>query len=135
MAVLQFAFGDKADNAYLPHNIEANCVVYPGTHDNDTTLGWYASAGEKVQDHFRRYLRCDGRDAGWDLIRSGYSSTARLAVFTLQDILGLGSEARNNTPGRPDGNWQWRCREDQLERLSDGTAAYLRSLGELYGRV
>lgn len=135
MAVLQFAFGDTAKNAYLPHNGIGNSVIYPGTHDNDTTLGWYASTDEKTRDHVRRYLRVDGREAGWDMIRAAYGSVSRLAVVTMQDILSLGSEARFNFPGKPAGNWQWRCRWEQLERASGGTARYLAELGAMFGRV
>ncbi len=135
MAVLQFAFGGKADNPYLPHNLEPNSVIYPGTHDNDTSLGWYASAPEKTRDHARRYLEVDGREIGWDLIRAAYPSVSRLAVIPFQDVLSLGAEARLNTPGRAEGNWQWRYREEQMDGIFDGTARYLRGLGELYGRV
>jgi 4-alpha-glucanotransferase len=134
MAVLQFAFGGGSDNAYLPHNLEPNSVIYPGTHDNDTSLGWYAAVDEKTRDHARRYLGVDGREIGWDLIRSAYASVSRLAIFPLQDILSLGSAARFNTPGRPDGNWGWRCRPEQLDRAF-GAGPYLRALGELYGRL
>jgi 4-alpha-glucanotransferase len=136
MGILQFAFGGDAQNLYLPHNLVPNGVVYPGTHDNDTTLGWYAAAAEKERDHVRRYLRIDGREVGWDFIRASYAAVSRLAVLPMQDIFSLGSEARFNSPGKPQGNWQWRYRAPQLEKLfSDGTAAYLRSLGEIYGRL
>lgn len=135
MAVLQFAFGGEADNPYLPHQQRPNCVVYSGTHDNDTTLGWYATSDERTRDHVRRYYRVDGREIGWDFIRSGYSSVANLAVFPLQDLLSLGSEARFNTPGKGQGNWTWRYTAEQLSRLQRETAPYLRSLAELYGRL
>ncbi len=135
MAILQFAFGGDAGNLYLPHNHTANCVVYPGTHDNDTAVGWYAGADEKTRDHVRRYLRVPGHEIGWDLIRAACSSVCRLAVFPLQDILSLGREARFNSPGMAEGNWQWRYRADALEHVSGGTARYLRELGELYGRT
>jgi 4-alpha-glucanotransferase len=136
MAVLQFAFGGDARNAYLPHNLHPNLVVYPGTHDNDTTLGWYASAGEAARDHARRYLRVDGGEIGWDFIRAAYASVGRIAVVPMQDILSLGSDARLNTPGRPDGNWRWRLAEGTLELLGSGTTAgYLEQLAELYGRA
>lgn len=134
MAILQFAFGGTAENPYLPHSLVPNAVVYPGTHDNDTSLGWFAQASEKERDHVRRYLRINGQDVGWDFIRTSYSAVSRLAIFPLQDILGLGSEARLNTPGHPTGNWQWRYRSTQLDQLGNGTTAYLRSLGELYRR-
>lgn len=135
MAVLQFAFGAGATNPYLPHNLRANCVIYPGTHDNDTALGWYRNADESIRDHVRRYLRVSGREIGWDLIRSAYASVAGLAVIPLQDFLGLGPEGRFNTPGLAVGNWGWRYRAEQLERLQRDSAAYLRELAELHGRL
>ncbi len=135
MAILQFAFGGDATNLYLPHNQRANCVVYPGTHDNDTTLGWYAAAPEKARDQLRRYLRVDGCEAGWDFVRSAYAAVCNLAVIPLQDLLSQGSEARLNTPGKPQGNWQWRCAPGSLEKLGRQSGAYLRELGELYGRA
>ena len=135
MAVLQFAFGGGADNFYLPHNHRANCVVYPGTHDNDTTLGWYASTDEKTRDHVRRYFRIDGREIGWDLIRSAYASVCNLAIVPLQDLMSLGTEARFNLPGTSsDRNWSWRYRADQLQQLQRNSAGYLRDLAALYGR-
>jgi len=134
MAVLQFAFGGGSDNFYLPHNGRANSVVYTGTHDNDTTLGWYRTADEKTRDHLRRYFRVNGEHAGWDLVRAAYASVSALAVLPLQDLLGLGSEARFNTPGKAAGNWQWRYEPWQLETLHRQSAAYLAELAELYGR-
>jgi 4-alpha-glucanotransferase len=135
MAVLQFAFGGDARNLYLPHNLTLNKVIYPGTHDNDTTLGWYSTAGEKTRDHVRRYLRVTGGEAGWDFIRSAYSSVCGIAVIPMQDIMSLGSEARFNTPGKPDGNWRWRLADGDMEGLvRRGTAAYLAGLAELNGR-
>jgi 4-alpha-glucanotransferase len=134
MAIYQFAFGGDARNLYLPHNQRANSVVYPGTHDNDTTLGWYATTDEKSRDHVRRYLRVDGREAGWDFIRASYTSVANLAVIPLQDLMSLGSEARFNTPGKSQGNWSWRYRPDQLRALHENSAPYLRQLAELSGR-
>lgn len=134
MLVLQFAWGGDAKNPYLPHNAGPNAVIYPGTHDNDTTLGWYQSASEAERDHVRRYLRVSGDDAPWDFIRASCTSVARLAVFPLQDMLALGPVARFNTPAKPDGNWQWRCRADALEKLSGGTTDYLRELLRLTGR-
>lgn len=134
MAILQFAFGGGADNAYLPHNLTPDLVLYPGTHDNNTTLGWYAESPEPVRDHARRYLRVSGQEISWDFIRTAYASVSRLAMIPLQDLLCLGAEHRLNTPGVPDGNWQWRFRREQLESLRGPTAAYLRELGTLHGR-
>ncbi len=136
MAVFQFAFGGDAKNVYLPHNLEKNGVVYPGTHDNDTTLGWYANADEKTRDHVRRYLRVDGTQIGWDFIREAFGAVSRIAVLPMQDLLSLGSEARLNSPGKPDGNWRWRLAEGDIERMvSGGSAAYLLGLSELSGRA
>lgn len=135
MAVLQFAFGGNARNAYLPHNLRPNGVIYPGTHDNDTALGWYAGSGEKVRDHVRRYLRVSGAEIGWDLVRAAYSAVSRIAIIPAQDLLSMGPEARLNLPGRPDGNWRWRLTDAGLESVSGvGIAGYLRELAELDGR-
>lgn len=134
MLVLQFAFGGDAKNLYLPHHATPNSVVYPGTHDNDTTLGWYRAAAERERDHVRRYLRVSGGEIGWDFVRAAYASASRLAIVPLPDLLSLGSEARFNTPGRAEGNWAWRCTAAQLAALRGGPARYLRELAELYDR-
>jgi 4-alpha-glucanotransferase len=134
MLVLQFAWGSDARNAYLPHNAVPHAVIYPGTHDNDTTLGWFQSASEAERNTVRRYLRVPGSDVPWDFIRASYASVARLAVFSLQDILSLGPTARFNTPSKAEGNWQWRYRADTLEKLFGTTAGYLHELAQLYGR-
>ncbi|MDF3056432.1 MAG: 4-alpha-glucanotransferase [Rariglobus sp.] len=135
MTILQFAFGGEADNLYLPHNLRANSVVYPGTHDNNTTLGWYRAASEKERDHVRRYFRISGDEIGWDFIRTAYASVSNLAVIPMQDFFSMGAEARFNTPGEPAGNWQWRYAETQLRQLhQEGGGAYLRDLATLYGR-
>ncbi|WP_404422292.1 4-alpha-glucanotransferase [Nibricoccus sp. IMCC34717] len=134
MAILQFAFGGEATNTYLPHHHAQNLAVYPGTHDNDTTLGWYRTADEKTRDHVRRYLRVSGQEIGWDFIRTSYHSPARLALVPLQDLMSLDSHARFNTPGKGDGNWQWRYRPEQLQRLLRDAAPYLKDLAVLTGR-
>jgi 4-alpha-glucanotransferase len=131
MRVLQFAFGEGSDHAFLPHNYERLTVVYTGTHDNDTTRGWYASAPENVRDHVRRYLARDGSDIAWDFLRLAWSSVADYAIAPLQDVLDLGSESRMNFPGRGAGNWTWRFTETMI------SPAILDRLGEmtqLYGR-
>jgi 4-alpha-glucanotransferase len=133
MKVLQFAFSGDPHNEYLPHTYLPNCVVYTGTHDNDTTVGWYAAAGEKERQFVQRYTGRDGREIHWDLIRLAFSSTAHVAIVPLQDVLGLGSEARMNTPGQPSGNWAWRCAEGALtptlrERLKDVTEVFGRGV-------
>ncbi|MEX2044698.1 MAG: 4-alpha-glucanotransferase [Opitutus sp.] len=134
MSVLQFAFGGAADNLYLPHNHRANSVIYPGTHDNDTTLGWYGHAGEKTLDHVRRYFRISGDEIAWDFVRTAYASVSNLAVIPLQDLMSLGSEARFNTPGTGQGNWTWRYQPEQLRTLREHSAEYLISLAALYDR-
>jgi 4-alpha-glucanotransferase len=131
MKVLQFAFDEGPDNNFLPHNFPSNCFVYTGTHDNDTTRGWYESATKDVQDFCQCYLARDGKDIVWDLIRLAWASVARTAVAPLQDFLDLGSEARMNYPGRTDRNWRWRVRK---EDLSIHLAEKIRDLNLLYGR-
>lgn len=134
MLVLQFAWGGDAKNAYLPHHATPNAVVYPGTHDNDTTAGWYRATSDAVRDHVRRYLRIGGDDIAWDFVRVSYASPARLAIIPLSDLFGLGSEARFNTPSKAEGNWQWRYRAAALEKLFGPTTNYLRELATLFGR-
>ncbi len=132
MAVLQFAFGSGSDNSYLPHNLTRDLVIYPGTHDNDTTAGWYAEADDATQDHVRRYLRVTGDDIAWDLIQTAWLSVAETAIVQLQDLLSLPTDARMNLPGRADGNWGWRVRG---EMLTDEVASRLAELTELAGRI
>ena len=115
MAVLQFAFGEDDSNPYLPHNQVPNQVVFTGTHDNDTTLGWYRSASEWERDHVRRYLSVDGENIVSDLIRCAFGCIAETALIPMQDVLELGTEARMNIPGYAEGNWGWRFTWDQLE--------------------
>ncbi len=135
MAVLQFAFGGNAQNPYLPHNVRRNCVFYTGTHDNNTSIGWYESASEKAKDQARRYFRASADAVNWDMIHAVMLSVASIAVFPMQDIIGLGAFARTNTPGKPDGNWQWRMTSEQLEKAVRDNAPYLRSLCELSDRL
>jgi 4-alpha-glucanotransferase len=132
MKVLQFAFADDDRNPFLPHHHPLNAVVYTGTHDNDTTRGWYengATASER--DHVRRYLSSNGNDIAWDLIAAASASPAHTAIVPLQDVLGLGSEARMNVPGRPDDNWGWRF---TWADLPAHTHERLRTLTEHHGR-
>jgi 4-alpha-glucanotransferase len=108
MRVLQFAFGDGESNHFLPHHYVANTVAYTGTHDNDTTLGWWKSAPHHITTFAKSYLNSDGQEIHWDMIRALYSSNANAIIFPLQDVLGLDSEHRMNYPGKPTGNWEWR---------------------------
>lgn len=128
MKILQFAFGGAPEDRFLPHTYEHNCVVYTGTHDNDTTRGWYEAASEPERDFVRRYLGRDGRDVAWDLIRLAWMSVGDLAIAPLQDVLNLGTEARMNLPGRPHGNWGWRFKADQLTPLLEARLAELTGL-------
>jgi 4-alpha-glucanotransferase len=104
MAVLQFATGRDPTNPHLPRNHEEQQVVYTGTHDNDTTVGWW----ESLSDEDRAWTELDPSDPAWSLIEVAWGSRAALAITPLQDVLRLGTEARMNLPGTDDGNWQWR---------------------------
>lgn len=130
MKVLQFAFYE-ADSPYLPHRHVPNAVVYTGTHDNDTTRGWWGTLDAAAQGRVRNYLGSTGAEIEWDLIRAAYASVADRAIVPLQDVFGLGSEARMNTPAEAKGNWSWRAREENF--LNDRNAR-LRELAELTGR-
>ena len=131
MRVLQFAFGSDANNPHLPFNYEPDTVAYTATHDNDTTVGWYAAADELERHRVRVYTGSDGREIHWAMIRLVLHSTAETAIIPLQDLLSLGSEARLNQPGRPAGNWTWRYR---AEALTGHLADTLRELALLTGR-
>lgn len=131
MRILHFAFDGSPDNPYLPHNHDVNSVVYTGTHDNDTTLGWYASLPEPVRQTMNEYLGQPGEAMPWPLIRAAYASVARLAIVPLQDVLELDGEHRMNTPGTTVGNWQWRFR---WEQVAPDRAPRLLRLTELYRR-
>jgi 4-alpha-glucanotransferase len=126
MRVLQFAFGDDPKGSdYRPHNYPRHCVVYTGTHDNNTTVGWFTGASgvdtTRTPEQVARenataldYLGSDGREIHWDIIRAAWGSVADIAIAPLQDVLGLGAEARMNLPGSATGNWRWRFREESL---------------------
>jgi 4-alpha-glucanotransferase len=143
MAILQFAFGgDPQGSTFIPHNYSRDRVVYTGTHDNDTVVGWWTSGvgdSTRTQEEVeaerafaRRYMHSDGREIHWDFIRTLLGSVAELAIVPLQDVLGLGSEARMNVPARPSGNWRWRFTAGALTPEVRGR---LREMTEDYGRV
>lgn len=113
MKILQFAFSEP-DSSFLPHHYPENCVAYTGTHDNNTSRGWYENASEEERDFFRRYLSVDGSDAAWDLIRAVWHSKAAQVLAPMQDLLNLNESARMNYPGRTGGNWSWRLRAESL---------------------
>jgi 4-alpha-glucanotransferase len=143
MRVLQFAFSNnpRADD-YKPHSYPRNCVVYTGTHDNNTTLGWFKGIEledtvqskeekEKERQLALEYLGSDGGEINWDFIRMALMSVANTTIIPMQDVLGLGSEARMNLPGTTKGNWRWRFTPDMLtEEIKDR----LKKLTSLYGR-
>jgi 4-alpha-glucanotransferase len=146
MSILQFAFGnDPQAPDFKPHNYPRNRVAYTGTHDNDTTVGWWTGSGvggstrtlediRKERAFARQYLNLDGREINWVFIRTVLASVADLAMFPLQDVLGLGSEARMNLPGTSSGNWRWRFTADMLtpahrDRLQELSVAYDRGCG------
>ncbi|MBK6864567.1 MAG: 4-alpha-glucanotransferase [Ideonella sp.] len=131
MRVLQFAFGDDHRNTYLPHHHEPDAVVYTGTHDNDTTLGWWATASAHERSHLLAYLGSAGSEPHWDLIRAACASVADTAIVPLQDVLGLATEARMNLPGEAEGNWGWRFEWTQVEPWHGERLA---ALCRLYGR-
>jgi 4-alpha-glucanotransferase len=133
MKILHFAFGSGPGNPYLPFNYTRNCLVYTGTHDNDTTVGWYENLQEWEREGLLSYIGHVSSDGiHWDLIRLALSSIANQAIVPLQDIFGLGSEARMNQPGQPAGNWTWRY---QPEALQPELGDRLRRLTETYGRA
>ena len=133
MRVLQFAFGSEApDDLHKPHNYIQHCVVYTGTHDNDTALGWFRTLTPEERQRALRYLHSTGRAVHWDMIRAVLASVADTAIVPLQDVLGLGTTARMNLPGTNQHNWRWRLQPRQLNaRLSKR----LRTLTHTYGRL
>lgn len=132
MKILQFAFDSKEESDYLPHNYDKNCVVYIGTHDNDTINGWLHKINKEDLEFAGKYLRLNKREGhNWGFIRGGLSSVANLAVVQMQDYLGLGSEARMNIPSTVGGNWQWRVKKRNLTKT---LANKIYKLTKLYGR-
>ncbi|HET9531115.1 MAG TPA: 4-alpha-glucanotransferase [Blastocatellia bacterium] len=143
MRVLQFAFGSDSRDMHLPHNYIKNTVVYTGTHDSDTVVGWFTSEEdesstrdaeqiERERDFCLKYLNTDGKEIHWDFIRAAFSSVAAIAIVQMQDLLGLDSHARMNIPASEEGNWSWRMPEGAL---SEGTDVRLRDMTWIYGRA
>jgi 4-alpha-glucanotransferase len=135
MKILQFAFGGAAaENSFLPHNFTPNCVVYTGTHDNNTTLGWWMSDKEATPDvrsFVPQYIGHPVSEIHWELIRLGMASVAHTFVVPMQDVLGFGADTRMNTPGRESGNWGWRFTTEWLDHPARERLAYMT---RLYGR-
>jgi 4-alpha-glucanotransferase len=135
MRVLQFGFDGNSENPHLPHNCPPNAIVYTGTHDNNTTRGWFEALPDNQRQNLWNYLgrsSGEGRDAAPALMQLAWSSPAALAIAPLQDLLNLGTDARMNVPGRTDGNWRWRCTE---KRLSPSGFEWLRDLTENSNRL
>ncbi|MBQ1318809.1 MAG: 4-alpha-glucanotransferase [Solobacterium sp.] len=134
MKVLEFAFDpDDPDNEYLPHNFTENCIVYAGTHDNDTVQGWMANTPKESTDLARQYMGLNEQEGyHWGMIRTAYTSVAKIAVIQLQDFLGLGSEARMNTPSTLGNNWVWRVSPGAY---TDDLADRIAQLTGLCGRL
>ena len=135
MKVLQFAFDSREESDYLPHNYSQNCVVYTGTHDNDTTLGWYRTLNRQDKKFCDQYLnipRSRKKEAHWEFVRAAYASVANLAVIPMQDFLGLGTEARINTPSTLGDNWKWRMKQGAFTKE---LAEKMRNMAKLYGRL
>jgi 4-alpha-glucanotransferase len=143
MRVLQFAFGGDPRDTHLPHNYVHNTVVYTGTHDNDTVVGWFdTEAGEgstqnaeqieRERELCLKYLNTDGEQINWDFIRAAFASVAEIAIIQLQDLLGLGSSARMNIPASEEGNWGWRFKPGAL---TDDLSVRLKDMTRLYGRA
>ena len=128
MKILQFAFEGGADNPYLPHQHIPRCVVYTGTHDNDTTRGWFEALPPKDQEHIRDYLGYPREPMPWPLIRSALASVAELAIVPIQDFLMLGSEGRMNRPSTQQGNWRWRFDWGQVAADLPGRVHHLMQL-------
>jgi 4-alpha-glucanotransferase len=131
MRVMQFGFTGDLNNIHLPQNYPSNIVTYTGTHDSDTTIGWFNQLSDQQREFCLQYLHSDGHEIHWDCIAAALASAADTAIAPLQDLLGLGSEARMNVPNSPDGNWIWRYTR---EHLTDGICGRLSEMTKLYGR-
>ncbi len=132
MKILQFAFDSREESDYLPHNYDKNCVVYTGTHDNSTVVGWFKNIPKEDLEYAVKYLKLsDEEGLNWGLIRGAWSSPAYLAIAPMQDFLGLGDEARMNTPSTVGGNWTWRINKSSL---TDQLAEKIAELNNIYRR-
>ncbi len=131
MKVLQFAFDSDEESEFLPYLYPENCICYTGTHDNDTTVGWYLSADDKCRERVKQYMNTEGLNIHWDFIRTAISSPARYVIIPLQDLFGYGGDCRMNTPSTPSGNWTWRYTNGAL---TPQLAAELKKICQIYGR-
>jgi 4-alpha-glucanotransferase len=131
MKIFQFGFAATPDDPFLPHNYPQNCVVYTGTHDNDTALGWYKRVADSETHFFRQYVDRDGSNVSWDMIHAVWGSVANFALAPLQDFLSLDNSARMNYPGNPSGNWTWRM---PVTAMSEELSSRIKTLNHLYSR-
>ncbi|MEE9430013.1 MAG: 4-alpha-glucanotransferase, partial [Melioribacteraceae bacterium] len=134
MKILQFAFGDGGDKNFLPHNYIKNCVVLTGSHDNNTTKGFFANERKQnsgIYESAKEYLSYTGNNITFELIRTAYASVANIVIIPMQDILNLGEEARMNFPGKLGGNWTWRFSWEQIDQNISKT---YKSMTEIYER-
>lgn len=131
MKILQFAFDSSEESDVIPHKYNKNSVVYTGTHDNDTILGWFRGAFDADKEYALSYIKSDGKDIAWDFIQLAFSTVSNMALVPLQDVLSLGTEARMNIPGTAGGNWTWRYRQGVL---TEDIAKRLADITKLYGR-
>jgi len=133
MKILQFAFGGGADNPYLPHQHSYDMVTYTGTHDNNTTMGWWQEASDAERQHLMAYLDISAEDMPWAMIRAALVSPAILAIIPMQDLLELDADARFNTPGTLENNWCWRM--SAMPEINDTCWSHSKPLNQLYGRI
>ena len=131
MKILQFAFDSSETNDYIPYNFTKNCVVYTGTHDNDTVKGWFKMAKPEDRRYVLDYMHSSGKNIAADFLRLAWASVAKMAIVPMQDLLGLGTEARMNLPGTTINNWMWRMKEGQM---TNDLAERLGRMTEVYGR-
>lgn len=135
MKVLQFAFDESGESVYLPFRYDKNCIVYTGTHDNETTKGWFGNLTQSNREYVNQYTACEGKDTDecvWGLIRSAQSSVAEVCIVPLQDYLCLGNEARMNMPSTLGDNWKWRLTRGQF---TDEIIQRIYAMTRLYGRI
>jgi len=132
MKILVFAFDSGAENVFLPHNFTQNCVVYTGTHDNDTAVGWYERTDEEIRHYARQYLAQNGLDISWDLIRAAWSSVAIFALAPMQDFLNLDNQARMNYPSTVGNNWSWRV---ESHHMANSLCERIKTINTLYSRL
>ena len=133
MKVIQFAFDSREGSDYLPHNYEKHCVVYTGTHDNDTLMGWMKTAPKASVKFAKEYLNLTEEEGfNWGMMRGAWASVGDMAIVPMQDLIGIGSEGRMNTPSTLGGNWEWRATSDQITgKLAKRLYKYM----EMYGRL